>query len=117
EWVEEERFERSAQDVIRPYIRGVAYDVRREQAFISTCRTREFACDLLVIDLSGAPSESAAEYRSSPSYGYTWPSVSPDGRFLAVVRTPRRERPTQRVLNQELVEIDIETGAERVVAT
>lgn len=109
---------RASQDTTLPRMRGVAYDVPGERVFVSACRRREYACDLLVVSLRGAQNQEAAYVRGpSGQFGYTWPSVSPDGSHLAAVRTPRTQRPTQRDVTQELVDIDLRTGEERVLAS
>lgn len=114
--VEDQRLlEETGQDIFGPLIRGVAYDVPGQRVFVSACARREYECDLLEINLSSRNGE-AVSFRTAERYGYTWPSVSPDGLHLAVVRTPRDQQPTQRVLAQELVSIDLQTGAERVLA-
>ena len=102
------------QNIRAPLIRGTAYDAANERVFFSSCRPQEFACDLLVV--SSDQAGPAGVFRASTEYGYTWPAVSPDGAHLAAVRTPRHWRPNQRQVQQELVEIDMATGEERVVA-
>jgi hypothetical protein len=77
-----------------------------------------YACDLLVVGLDGRTQQEAAYFRGpSGRYGYVWPAVSPDGRYLAVVRTLREQRPSQRNVTHELLRIDLETGEEHVLAT
>jgi len=116
---EQEGFERVAQDLIAPLIRGIAYDVQHRRVFISACPDQEYACDLLIVDLNGpggADEQDAVFFLHSDQYGYTWPAVSPDGLRLAVVRTSRRQRPSQRVVRQELIEVDLQSGVETVLA-
>lgn len=103
------------QNIRRPLIRGTAYDPVNERVFFSSCHPQEFACDLLVVGSN--QTEPAQEFRASHEYGYTWPAVSPDGQRLAAVRTPRRWRPNQTQVPQELVEISLVSGEERVVAS
>lgn len=104
------------QNLRQPLIRGVAYDAANERVFFSVCRPVEFACDLLVVGANqdGGP---AQQLRNGEPYGYTWPAVSPDGARLAAVRTPRDRKPYQVEVEQELIEIDLADGAERVLAT
>lgn len=103
------------QNIRRPLIRGTAYDPVNERVFFSSCRPQEFACDLLAVESN--QTGPAQELRVSREYGYTWPAVSPDGERLAVVRTPRRWRPNQTQVPQELVEISLASGEERVIAS
>ena len=101
-----------------PILQGVGYDASGERVFISACRRRAFACDLLTVDLNGPPDQEAMYLRGPAGrYGYVWPAVSPDGRFLAAVRAPRNQRPTQRNVTHDLVQIDLQTGEERVLAS
>jgi hypothetical protein len=101
-----------------PVLQGVGYDVPGQRVFISACRRRAYACDLLVVGLDGRTQQEAAYFRGpSGRYGYVWPAVSPDGRYLAVVRTLREQRPSQRNVTHELLRIDLETGEEHVLAT
>lgn len=102
------------QNIRPPLIRGTTYDATNERVFFSTCRPREFACDLLVV--SANQTGPAQVFRASREYGYTWPAASPDGAYVAAVRTPRRRRANQPQVQQELVEIDQVSGEERVVA-
>lgn len=113
--VQRERMESHAQDIIPPLIRGVAYDPSRRQAYYSACERREYACDLYRVDFTAAAPRAVAFQRSN-SYGYLWPSLSPDGEKLAAVRVRRSERLSDRNENQDLVEIELATGAERVLA-
>lgn len=108
---------RASQESTLPRIRGITYDVPGQRVFVSACRRFEYACDLLAVNLRGAPQQEATYLRgASGQYGYTWPSVSPDGTHLAAVRTPRIQRASQRDVAQELVDIDLRTGTERVLA-
>jgi hypothetical protein len=108
---------RTNQESTLPRLRGIAYDVPGQRVFVSACRRHEYACDLLTVNLRGSPQQEAAYLRGpSGHFGYTWPSVSPDGNYLAAVRTPRDQRASQRDVTQELVNIDLRTGAERVLA-
>ncbi|KAF0172435.1 MAG: hypothetical protein IV086_14070 [Hyphomonadaceae bacterium] len=108
---------RTNQQSTLPRIRGIAYDVPGQRVFVSACRRREYACDLLVVNFRGAQQQEAIYFRGpSGQHGYTWPSVSPDGNHLAAVRTLRTQRASQRDVIQELVDIDLRTGAERVLA-
>lgn len=109
-----ERMESHAQDIIPPLIRGVAYDASTRRAYYSACERREYACDLHRVDLSATAPRAAAVYRSA-EYGFVWPSLSPDGRTLAAVRVRRSERLSDRNENQDLVAIDLATGATRVL--
>lgn len=109
------RIESHAQDIIQPLIRGVAYDPRERHAYYSACAPREFACDLYRVDI-GAPEPRAAVVFQSAQYGFVWPSLSPDGRSLAAVRVRRGERLSDRNESQDLVEIDLASGATRVLA-
>jgi hypothetical protein len=102
----------------QPILQGIGYDVPGERVFISACRRRAYACDLLVASLNGPADQEAAYFRGpSGRYGYIWPAISPDGRNLAVVRTIRNQRPSQRDVTHELVNIDLRTGAEIVLAS
>lgn len=114
---EEEYQLRVTQRSMAPHMRGVAYDVPGERVFMSVCRRREYDCDLLVVSLGGVRNAEAPYFRQHGEYGYTWPTISIDGRHLAAVRTPRRQRPSQRNVTQELVDIDLRTGEERVMAS
>lgn len=110
-----ERMESHAQDIISPLIRGVAYEPSARRAYYSACERREYACDLYRVDLGASAPRAAAVHRSA-EYGFVWPSLSPDGRTLAAVRVRRSERLSDRDENQDLVEIDLATGATRVLA-
>jgi hypothetical protein len=104
------------QHVLRPLLHGVAYDTAGERVFISSCPREEYECDLLVVNVGQVGGE-ATRFRSDERFGYTWPAVSLDGRRLAIVRSPRTQHPNTRDLQQSLLEIDLVSGAERVLAT
>lgn len=111
---ERERIESYAQDIIQPIVRGVAFDPTARNAYYSACPRREYACDLYRVDFTLAAPR-AAVFHTSSTYGYVWPALSPDGSRLAAVRVRRSERLSDRNENQDLVEIDLATGTERVL--
>lgn len=104
-----------AQLLMAPLIGGIAYDQSQDRVFASICPRRMFACDLAEIDLSAGAGE-LIYVRRSQDYGYAWPAVSADGRYLAAVRTLRRQRPSDRNVQQEIVRIDLRSGEEAVIA-
>jgi hypothetical protein len=108
---------RATQDDLLPLIRGVAYDTVGEQVFISACPRREFDCDLMAVSMTGGERSPVRFLRQGGAVGYTWPSVSPDGARLAVVRTDRRRSGRQYPIEQDLVSIDLRTGDETVLAS
>lgn len=113
-WGQQERLERSGQELIGPWFRGVDYDARRRRVVFSTCRGETFDCTLSQVVLTAA--DPRVERLDLPNrYGYMWPSLSPDGAHLALVRTRRNQRPSRRVVTQEIVDVDLNTGAQRVL--
>ena len=109
------QMESHAQDIIQPSIRGVAYDPRARVGYYSACEPREYSCDLFRVEL-GAHEARAVMVFGSNDYGFIWPSLAPNGRTLAAVRVRRRERLSDRNEDQDLVEIDLASGATRVLA-
>jgi hypothetical protein len=107
----------AAQDLVEPHIRGISYDPTIERLYVAACDKREFGCDILQIDSrAGVADDQRLSYlKLDRKYGYTWPSVSPEGGRLVAVRTNRRARPSQDRVRQELVQIELATGAVSVL--
>lgn len=105
----------AVQELVKPLIRGVAYDVAADVLYVSTCTKAAYGCDLLRIDV-GARSASALPL--DPAYGYLNPAYSPDEPDrLYAVRTSRSARPSNDRVQQQLVAIDLTTRAETVLDT